>query len=121
MQRCNIRFSYYISDIDSQAMNKVVKYLINGITAHDELVKCTIPAQRRNVIRGSRNRAVTQVERDILALYIEELALYYKQQEKCLVKIIKLCNDSYTQDIEFYNHPQYQASKRDDYISRVGQ
>jgi phosphopantetheine adenylyltransferase len=39
LQRCNTRFSNYISDIDSQAMCTVVKKLIKGITMADELVK----------------------------------------------------------------------------------
>jgi hypothetical protein len=32
LQRCNIRFSNYISDRGSQAMNKVVLSIIGGIT-----------------------------------------------------------------------------------------
>jgi hypothetical protein len=40
LHRCNIRFSNYISDTGSQAMRKVVKSIINGITMSGELLKC---------------------------------------------------------------------------------
>lgn len=59
LQRCNIRFSNYISDIGSQAMNKVVKCLIAGITDPYELVKCAHTRTKNKhgteVIRESLN------------------------------------------------------------------
>ena len=103
LQRCNIRFSNYISDTGSQAMNKVVKCLIAGITDPDELVKCAHTRTKNKhgtaVIRESLNGVVTQVDQDMLALYMEELDLYHKQQEECLIKIMELCNQSYAEDI----------------------
>lgn len=104
LQRCNIRFSNYISDIGSQAMGKVVRCIINGITDPDELIKCAHTRTKNKhgteVIRESLNGVVSQVDRDMLALYMEELALYHKQQEECLVKMMELCNDSYAREIE---------------------
>ena len=83
LHRCNIRFSNYISDIGSQAMSKVVKCLIQGITEPDELVKCAHTRTKNkhgtDVIRESLNGVVSQVDQDILALYMEELELYHKQ------------------------------------------
>jgi hypothetical protein len=40
LQRCNIRFSNYISDTGSQAMHKVVKSLMEGLTDPDESMRC---------------------------------------------------------------------------------
>lgn len=103
LQRCNIRFSNYISDIGSQAMRKVVKSLIDGITDPDELLKCAHTRTKNkhgtDVIRESLNGVVSQVDTDMLALYIQELDLYHKQQEECLIRMIELCNQSYDQDI----------------------
>lgn len=103
LQRCNIRFSNYISDIGSQAMNKVVKKLIAGITDPDELVKCAHTRTKNkhgtDVIRESLNGVVSQVDQDMLALYLQELELYHKQQEECLIKMMELCNQSYAEDI----------------------
>lgn len=103
LQRCNIRFSNYISDIGSQAMRKVVKSLVEGITDPDELVKCAYTRTKNkhgtDVIRESLNGVVSQVDRDMLALYMQELELYHKQQEECLFKMMELCSESYAEDI----------------------
>ena len=103
LQRCNIRFSNYISDIGSQAMRKVVMCLIDGITDPAELVKCVHTRTKNkhgtDVIRESLNGVVSQVDRDMLALYIEELNLYHRQQEECQMKMIELCNVSYQEDL----------------------
>lgn len=104
LQRCNIRFSNYISDIGSQAMRKVVTCIINGITDPDELLKCAHTRTKNKhgtaIIRESLNGVVSQVDRDMLALHMEELELYHKQQEECVLKMIELCNKSYSQEIE---------------------
>lgn len=103
LQRCNIRFSNYISDIGSQAMRKVVRSIIEGITDPDELVKCAHTRTKNkhgtHVIRESLNGVVSQVDQDMLALYMEELSLYESQQEKCLLKMVELCNESYEEEI----------------------
>jgi transposase len=99
LQRCNIRFSNYISDIGSQAMRKVVKSLMDGITDPDELVKCAHTRTKNkhgtSVIRESLNGVVSQVDRDMLALYMEELELYHRQQEECQMRMIEICQQSY--------------------------
>lgn len=103
LQRCNIRFSNYISDIGSQAMRKVVISIINGVCDPDELLKCAHTRTKNKhgtkVIRESLNGVVSQVDRDMLALHMEELELYHKQQEECVIKMIELCNESYAQEI----------------------
>lgn len=99
LQRCNIRLSNYISDIGSQAMRKVVKCLINGISNPDELLKCVHTRTKNKhgtgVIRESLNGVVSQVDRDMLALYMEELELYHRQQEECQMRMMEICQESY--------------------------
>lgn len=99
LQRCNIRFSNYISDIGPQAMRKVVKSLIAGITDPDELVKCAHTRTKNKhgtqVIRESLNGVVSQVDRDMLTLYMEELDLYHRQQEECQRHMLDICQESY--------------------------
>lgn len=104
LQRCNIRFSNYISDVGSQAMAKVVRSIIDGITDPDELIQCAHTRTKNkhgtDVIRESLNGVVSQVDRDMLALYHQEWLLYKSQQEECLLKMMKICNESYSQEIE---------------------
>jgi transposase len=99
LQRCNIRFSNYISDIGSQAMLKVVKSIIAGVDDPDELVKCAHTRTKNkhgaSVIRESLNGVVSQVDRDMLALFLEELNLYNRQQEECQIQMMRICRTSY--------------------------
>ena len=103
LQCCNIRFSNYISDMGSQAMNKVVLSIINGITDPDELVKCAHTRTKNkhgtDVIRESLNGVVSQVDIDMLTLYNQEWKLYKEQQEECLRKMMEICNESYSQEL----------------------
>lgn len=104
LQRCNIRFSNYISDIGSQAMRKVIRSLINGDTSASQLVKCvhtrTKNKHGEDVIRESLNGVVSQVDIDMLTLFLEELELYESQQRECIVKMMQLCQDSYSLELE---------------------
>jgi transposase len=104
LQRCNIRFSNYISDIGSQAMCKVVKFIIEGITDPHELVKCAHSRTKNrhgtDVIRESLNGVVSQVDRDMLALYMEELELYHRQQEECQRRMMEICQESYNRELD---------------------
>lgn len=103
LQRCNIRLSNYISDIGSMAMNKVVKSLINGITHPDELLKCvhtrTKNKHGNDVIRESLNGVVSQVDIDMLTLYMDELELYHRQQEECQKRMMEICQNSYEPEL----------------------
>jgi transposase len=85
-------------------MRKVVKKLINGITTADEPVKC---AHRRtknkygeDTIKESLQRVVSQVDIDMLTLFMQELELYEAQREECVRKMLQLCDESYSQELE---------------------
>jgi transposase len=99
LQRCNIRFSNYISDIGSQAMRKVVRCMTEGITDPDELVKCAHTRTKNkhgtDIIREFLNGVASQVDRDMLTLYMEELELYHRQQEECQRHMLEICLESY--------------------------
>lgn len=77
LQRCNIRFSNYISDIGSQAMRKVIRSIISGVTSCSELIKYA-HTQTKNkygesAIKESLNRVVSQVDIDMLTLFWAEV------------------------------------------------
>jgi transposase len=103
LQRCNIRFSNYISDIGSQAMRKVLKSIISGKTSSEELLECAHTRTKNKhgvaVIRESLNGVFEQVDIDMLKLYVEELELYEAQQQECLIHMARICNDSYADPV----------------------
>lgn len=103
LQRCNIRFSNYISDIGSQAMRKVLRSIIAGKTTSVELLACAHTRTKNKhgvaVIQESLNGVFEQVDVDMLKLLVEELEMHEKQQEECLMKMVGICNESYADPI----------------------
>lgn len=103
LQRCNIRFSNYISDIGSQAMRKVLKSIISGKTTSIELLSCAHTRTKNkhgvSVIQESLNGVFDQVDIDMLKLLVEELEMYEKHQEECLMNMVGICNESYADPI----------------------
>lgn len=103
LHRCNIRFSNYISDIGSQAMRKVLKSIIEGKTTSVELLSCAHTRTKNkhgvSTIQESLNGVFEQVDIDMLKLLVEELEMYEKQQEECLVNMVRICNESYADPV----------------------
>ena len=103
LQRCNIRFSNYISDIGSKAMRKVLKAIIAGKTTSEELLVCAHTRTKNKhgvaIIQESLNGVFEQVDIDMLKLQLEELELYEKHQEECLINMIRICNESYADPV----------------------
>lgn len=103
MQRCNIRFSNYVSDIGSQAMRKVLKSIIGGKTTSVELLACAHTRTQNKhgiaVIQESLNGVFEQVDIDMLKLLLEEVEIHEIHQEECLMKMVEICNDSYADPI----------------------
>lgn len=103
LQRCNIRFSNYISDIGSQAMRKVLKSIISGKTTSVELLACAHTRTKNKhgiaVIQESLNGVFEQVDIDMLELLVEEMEMHEKHKEECLMKMVEICNESYADPI----------------------
>lgn len=103
LQRCNIRFSNYISDIGSQAMRKVLKSIIAGKTTSAELLACAHTRTKNkhgiSVIQESLNGVFEQVDIDMIKLLVEELEMYERHQEECLMNMARICNESYADPI----------------------
>jgi transposase len=103
LQRCNIRFSNYISDIGSQAMRKVLKAIIRGETSSHELIQYAHTRTKNKhgteVIQESLNGVFEQVDIDMLKLHLEELEVHEKHQQECLINMARICQESYDQDI----------------------
>ena len=103
LHRCNIRFSNYISDLGSQAMRKVLKSIIAGKTTSVELLACAHTRTKNKhgigVIQESLKGVFEQVDIDMLKLLVEELEMYEKQQEECLINMVRICNESYADPI----------------------
>lgn len=82
---------------------EAVQSLIQEIDDPDELVKCAHTRTKNkhglDVIRESLNGVVSQVDRDMLTLYVEELDLCRHQQEECQMQMARICEKCYNPEL----------------------
>lgn len=101
LQRCNIRLSNYVSDVGGLSMRKVVKALICGETNPDVLVKLvhgrTINKHGIEIIKSALTGILSNADRDMLRLYMEEIELYEKQKEECQAKMAEICEEYFAE------------------------
>lgn len=104
LQRCNIRFSNYVSDIGSKSMHKVVKALVSGETDPERLAdlvhKRILNKHTRPTIEASLTGVISDVDIDLLGMHLEEMELYERQLDSCRKKLQELCQQYYGQEME---------------------
>lgn len=91
LQRCNIRLSNYVSNVDTKAYREVSMKLAEGVTDSDELLK-SVHKRTRNkwgddVLRAALTGVVTEVDSELIAMYMEELELLRTQKVRCLTRM----------------------------------
>ncbi len=99
LQRCNIRLSNYVSNMDSKSYRKVVDALIKAETSSYELVKLvhgrTIHRYSKSIIQDALEGDVKQSDRDLLLQYTQMFDLYQLQKQQCMDSMIQKCNELY--------------------------
>lgn len=104
MQRCNIRISNYLSDIGGKAVEKIVDMLIEGKTDCEDLIKCVHTRTKKKhgieVLKQALTGYVQQVDIDMLSLYKEELNLINRQIEEALAKMLEICKEHFSDQME---------------------
>lgn len=104
LQRCNIRLSNYVSDIGGKSMRKVIEALIEG--HQDPAYLLTLVHKRitnkhgQQTIRDSLTGIISEADRDMLGMGMEEVALYEKQLLQCEEKMQEICRQHYAQELE---------------------
>ncbi len=99
LQRCNIRISNYVSNIDSKSYQKVIDAVIQGESSADELVKLihgrTINRHGKAVMRDALEGEVKKADIDMLRQYREVLTMCQKQKKECEQEMKNLCQAHY--------------------------
>jgi transposase len=104
LQRCNIRFSNYVSNQGNNvSLRKIIKAIIEG--ERDPAKLCLLVHGRtRNkhgeqVITDSLSGVIQQTDVEILKQCIEQLKLLEKQQATCLYHLEELANTHFAEEI----------------------
>ena len=104
LQRCNIRFSNYVSNQGSNvSMRKVIKAIIENERAPDKLCK-KVHGRIKNkhgvdTITASLTGVLTATDVEMLRQCIEELELLEKQQSQCIKLLEELATTQYAEEI----------------------
>ena len=103
MQRCNIRLSNYVSNVDCKSYKDVVRKISEGVTDPevliDEIHGRIIKHHGRETILASLTGIISQAEIDVLRQLREELDLAEEHKQECLERMLKICQEKYPDEL----------------------
>lgn len=125
LQRCNIRISNYVSNVDSKGYLEVVDLLSKGCTDPESLANKihgrTINKHGWNTIKAALTGVVTDVDSDLLRQYKEELELLKKHKQECLMKMREICEELYSEELKRIEEiPGVSAQSATQIIAEIG-
>ena len=103
MQRCNIRLSNYVSNVDCKSYKDVVRKISEGVTDPEVLIEeihgRIIKHHGRETILASLTGVISQAETDVLRQLREELDMAEKHKQECLEKMLEICQEKYPDEV----------------------
>ena len=103
MQRCNIRLSNYVSNVDCKSYKDVVRKISEGVTDPEILIEVIhgriIKHHGRETILASLTGVVSQAEIDVLRQLREELDLAEEHKQECLERMLEICKEKYPDEL----------------------
>ena len=103
MQRCNIRLSNYVSNVDCKSYKDVVRKISEGVTDPEILIEeihgRIINHHGRETILASLTGVVSQAEIDVLRQLREELDLAEEHKQECLERMLEKCQEKYPDEL----------------------
>lgn len=125
LQRCNIRISNYVSNIDTKGYREVVELLSEGTTDPEILTgkihKRTINKHGRDTIKAALTGVVTDVDSDLIRQYREELDLIKRHKQECLSKMREMCEKLYPEELKRIEEiPGVSAQSATQIIAEIG-
>ncbi len=103
MQRCNIRLSNYVSNVDCKSYKDVVRKISEGVTDPEVLIEeihgRIIKHHGRETILASLTGVISQAEIDVLRQLREELALAEEHKRECLERMLEICQEKYPDEL----------------------
>jgi len=125
LQRCNIRLSNYVSNINIKSYRKVVNALIHGETSPDSLIRHihgrTINRHGKRVIQDALEGCVSRSDRDLLRQYIQMFDLCQLQKQECINSMVEMCQELYNEAFFFLlSIPGIKALSAAIIISEIG-
>ena len=97
LQRCNIRLSNYVSNVDCKSYKKVVALLASGVTDPEVLVAQVhgriINRHGRDTIKASLTGIVSEAEKDAMRQLAEEIEMAERHKRECQERMTAKCEE----------------------------
>lgn len=104
MQRCNIRLSNYVSNVDCKSYKEVVRRIAEGITCPEDLIEeihgRIIRHHGRGTILGALTGVISRAETDVIGQLREELDMAEKHKEDCQKKMLEICKREFPAELK---------------------
>ena len=125
LQRCNIRLSNYVSNINTKSYRKVVNALISGERDANVLVKLihgrTLNKHGKQTVRDALEGEVQQSDVDILEQYSQQHDLLEAQKQRCIDSMVSSCKENYAEAFQILQSvPGIKAQSAAVIISEIG-
>lgn len=104
LQRCNIRLSNYVSNIECKSYRDVVRRLSEGVTNPNELMKLVhgriVNRHGAETILASLTGVVSQAEIDVLRQLHEEIDIAESHRNECQQRMLEICEKHFPEELE---------------------
>ena len=104
LQRCNIRLSNYVSNIECKSYRDVVRRLSEGVTNPNELMKLVhgriVNRHGVETILASLTGVVSQAEIDVLRQLHEEIGIAESHRNECQQRMLEICEKHFPEELE---------------------
>ena len=104
LQRCNIRLSNYVSNVDSKSYKKVVALLASGVTDPEVLVAQVhgriINRHGRGTIKASLTGIVSEAEKDAMRQLTEEIEMAERHKRECQERMTAKCEELFPDELQ---------------------
>ena len=103
LQRCNIRLSNYVSNVDCKSYKKVVALLASGVTDPEVLVAQVhgriINRHGRDTIKASLTGIVSEAEKDAMRQLAEEIEMAERHKRECQESMTAKCEELFPDEL----------------------
>ena len=104
LEMCSIRITSFVSNLSGKSVYHVVQQIVQGETSAEVMVKAVhsriVNAHKKERIIESLTGYITEHQRFMLELLLQEYEMLIDQSNRCLLKMEELCREYYPEQLK---------------------
>ena len=104
LQRCNVRFSNYVSTTDCKSYQEVVRLIAEGVKDPEDLIKVVfgriINKAGRDIILASLTGVISDTDVDVIRQLREEVELAQRHRDECQARMDAICQQYFPEQLK---------------------